>query len=636
MIITCEECSTRFTLDDALIKPEGSKVRCGQCKHVFTAFLPDQDLPDFDTPAAELEMDDQEPDLAALDEEDTGDIPFDDPGLPEDEDLAIAPGDDVDFDPSGDLDFEQDDDLDFEPADDLEFEPQDDDLAFDDQEIEFDGIEFDDMPEPDSPQPDQDDAGLELEIEETSEAGPPPEPDADSDGDLAFDAGDDLDLEDTDLTLEEPGADEPELDFDAGDLDLQEEDLTLDTQDDLEFEDIQPIEEEPASDLSEDAGEEGADIEISFDGDDSGMDLEITPVEPQEEDIPDSDLEEITFDVEDADSDLELVFDEDADTDLVFEDPGEDLDIQAPAVETDVSPGEDLTLEPEAADEPDLSLDEEEEEPAPALSRVEEAGEDPDAEKFSSYDQVLDQDTEPEVSVADEPPELPEMPYEPEPEIEVEEEPPEETPQPEAAMITPPTATDARKKRAKKSAVGAPVKILFLLFLLVIAAYVASLKLGADIPFLSQINIPYVTDILKPAPQAEAPLKPVPNEASINGRFVSNASAGELFIVTGRIENPSKKTYSHIRVKGTLLTKDKAKAGTQTAFCGNIISEETLKTGNILDINQQMTVKEGRQNTNVNIKPGSSVMFMIVFSKLPENLTNFTVEVVDFKTENGK
>ncbi|HRF91736.1 MAG TPA: zinc-ribbon domain-containing protein, partial [Desulfobacter postgatei] len=26
MIITCEACSTRFVLDDALIKPEGSKV----------------------------------------------------------------------------------------------------------------------------------------------------------------------------------------------------------------------------------------------------------------------------------------------------------------------------------------------------------------------------------------------------------------------------------------------------------------------------------------------------------------------------------------------------------------------------------------------------------------------------------
>ncbi len=36
MIITCEECSTRFTLDDSLVKPDGSKVRCSLCKHIFT------------------------------------------------------------------------------------------------------------------------------------------------------------------------------------------------------------------------------------------------------------------------------------------------------------------------------------------------------------------------------------------------------------------------------------------------------------------------------------------------------------------------------------------------------------------------------------------------------------------------
>lgn len=38
MIITCENCSTRFTLDESLLSSEGSKVRCSQCRHVFLAF----------------------------------------------------------------------------------------------------------------------------------------------------------------------------------------------------------------------------------------------------------------------------------------------------------------------------------------------------------------------------------------------------------------------------------------------------------------------------------------------------------------------------------------------------------------------------------------------------------------------
>jgi len=35
MIITCEECTTRFKLDDARIPTKGAKVRCSKCKHAF-------------------------------------------------------------------------------------------------------------------------------------------------------------------------------------------------------------------------------------------------------------------------------------------------------------------------------------------------------------------------------------------------------------------------------------------------------------------------------------------------------------------------------------------------------------------------------------------------------------------------
>jgi len=37
MIVTCEECDTRFNLDESLIKETGSKVRCSICKHIFVA-----------------------------------------------------------------------------------------------------------------------------------------------------------------------------------------------------------------------------------------------------------------------------------------------------------------------------------------------------------------------------------------------------------------------------------------------------------------------------------------------------------------------------------------------------------------------------------------------------------------------
>jgi predicted Zn finger-like uncharacterized protein len=36
MIIVCQSCSRRFRLDENLLKPEGSRVRCSRCGEVFT------------------------------------------------------------------------------------------------------------------------------------------------------------------------------------------------------------------------------------------------------------------------------------------------------------------------------------------------------------------------------------------------------------------------------------------------------------------------------------------------------------------------------------------------------------------------------------------------------------------------
>jgi pilus assembly protein FimV len=50
MYITCQNCDTTFRLDERLLKPSGSKVRCSQCSHVFVAHPPQ---PETSPPAAE-------------------------------------------------------------------------------------------------------------------------------------------------------------------------------------------------------------------------------------------------------------------------------------------------------------------------------------------------------------------------------------------------------------------------------------------------------------------------------------------------------------------------------------------------------------------------------------------------------
>lgn len=38
MIVECEACSTKYRLEDSRVKPEGVKVRCCRCGHIFTVF----------------------------------------------------------------------------------------------------------------------------------------------------------------------------------------------------------------------------------------------------------------------------------------------------------------------------------------------------------------------------------------------------------------------------------------------------------------------------------------------------------------------------------------------------------------------------------------------------------------------
>ena len=193
-------------------------------------------------------------------------------------------------------------------------------------------------------------------------------------------------------------------------------------------------------------------------------------------------------------------------------------------------------------------------------------------------------------------------------------------------------------KKKKNFFFRMPVIILLLIFLLSIGGYIASVITGYKIPAIDHYikkhiqgyKIPAIDHYIKKHIPEISEAKPIPNQKSVNGRFVTNSTAGNLFVLTGRIENPSNITYSHIEIRGALITTNKEEAKIKNVFCGNIITEDMLKTGNISDINTLLTLKEGAHKINVNVAPGASVPFMVVFSDLPEKLENFTVKVAGF------
>ena len=427
MYITCQQCNTIFRLDESLVKPAGSKVRCCQCRNVFVTYPPapepepepeniesvvdvmdEMAVEPSPIPTAESEATlDQELegiDLAELDSILDQDHRFDDEfsssSLAE-EDLGMAVGDDE----VAELD-EDDLDLDFTIEPEGE-EPETDqlraersDMGIDDFDLDLDldmDFELDDGIE-------GQDAVSVVDVDEQ-----PAEPEIDSNSNETPASDEIMSLEDLefeldhlDLTLDE---DEPPAEPAAVSEDTEGEDLGLfDEDNDLEDDKSEVVELETEaldraleSSLEEDeasaleteasAAEESTATEDDYDLDLSDLDAVLGLDDTSEQaaleipDIPeDENLELSLDDTLDTESDelSELELDE-APTLEPEEEPTLELD-EEPALELDEDPA--LELE----EEPALELDEE-----PAL----ELGEEPALELDEEPVLELDDDTEP-------------------------------------------------------------------------------------------------------------------------------------------------------------------------------------------------------------------------------------------------
>lgn len=114
----------------------------------------------------------------------------------------------------------------------------------------------------------------------------------------------------------------------------------------------------------------------------------------------------------------------------------------------------------------------------------------------------------------------------------------------------------------------------------------------------------------------------------VNSKFIDNVNAGKLFIITGKVKNEYPSTRGYIKVSGKLYIKGNAMAKAETVFCGNMLSDSDLAESELPVILKKLLNPTGDNNMNSKVMPGDAIPFMIVFSNLPDNLEEFTLEVV--------
>ena len=140
------------------------------------------------------------------------------------------------------------------------------------------------------------------------------------------------------------------------------------------------------------------------------------------------------------------------------------------------------------------------------------------------------------------------------------------------------------------------------------------------------IEIPFLSDYLKPKVQDPGNLKL--NTYDINSKFVENSSVGKLFVISGKVKNGYAENRGMVSLLGSIFSTGKVPVHQEKVYCGNIMSDLELSNLEWDKIQARLSNRLGDNRSNVKIEPGTSIPFMVVFSGLPEDLEEFTIEVI--------
>jgi predicted Zn finger-like uncharacterized protein len=454
--------------------------------------------------------------------------------------------------------------------------------------------------------------------------------------DIDFDADLDLDME-LDFSEDDFDFDESDLELGLGLDDPAPEGLDSINDDSLTEETITPHETEDDLELE-------LELDLDFDLD---MELELDDTPPDDADSMDDDtLTEKAITPHETEDDLDLDLDFDLDMELELDDtPPDDADSMDDDTMTEkaITPHEteeeleldldfDLDMELELDDTPPDDADSMDDEFSLELDLDEDIMPTTPDETQDSPPPPLTTDTnelpfvqEQEISLIEEDKstaqsdvEKKDIPKEPGDDIPI-----------ASSSLAEPLPQDTPSDIEKKSSPIVKLFIFFILLLiLLLGAHAASLMTGITIPFVSDLKIPFLTEFVTPEPPPPPPIRLVPDKKSINGRFESNQKEGRLFIITGNIHNTSQFTCTNVKVTALLINTEKVKIKSKTVTCGVTIPAQQLAT---LDLSamDKLLRNPGPQNA-LSLAPGKFSPFMIVFSKLPDNLENFTVTVDKF------
>jgi hypothetical protein len=145
----------------------------------------------------------------------------------------------------------------------------------------------------------------------------------------------------------------------------------------------------------------------------------------------------------------------------------------------------------------------------------------------------------------------------------------------------------------------------------------------------SPVNPPPAAVSQAPAPTStDEPLKLNFVQDQESHHYRVNKLAGRVLIITGQVINGYPQRRNFIRVKGSLKDSRGEVVASRQVFAGNYLTEDDLINLPMPEILARLALKGGQDNSNVNVPPNKAVPFMLVFDRLPEDLSAYVLEPV--------
>ncbi|MGK0290745.1 MAG: putative Zn finger-like uncharacterized protein [bacterium] len=115
-------------------------------------------------------------------------------------------------------------------------------------------------------------------------------------------------------------------------------------------------------------------------------------------------------------------------------------------------------------------------------------------------------------------------------------------------------------------------------------------------------------------------------------KIKNNHYSDELYVIEGVIKNSfsNEAGVSWIRVQANLFRRRNQKIAKYSAYAGNILTKEQLKTLTKKEISQMLNFNNGQDRSNVNLKQNQNIKFQIVFFQKIERINRHEVKIENF------